>query len=166
MVSSFQVLCSKVCIYFKSSYVCYIHNPSHPAWFDQPNNILQRIQIKYLLVMWPDPPCCYFLSLRCSKFFALAIPSCSGSSHRSLLFNFYYQYLFQFPCSILSFHSGRQTTSHLSDYMGTILWRLWSQWLRTICVIINIFHKFGFQFLRYNWKEGNIPRWSVLSMWW
>jgi hypothetical protein len=43
---------------------CYKPHPSHPPWFEHPNNIRRRLQIMELLIMQLSPPSCHFVLLR------------------------------------------------------------------------------------------------------
>jgi hypothetical protein len=44
------------------SHACYIFRPSHPLWFDRPNN-RWSVQVMKLLIMQSSPVSCHFLPL-------------------------------------------------------------------------------------------------------
>jgi hypothetical protein len=52
-VSSFQDFRSKQCMHF--SHAGYMPHPSHPPWFDHPNNIWWSVQVIKLLIMQSSP---------------------------------------------------------------------------------------------------------------
>jgi hypothetical protein len=52
---------------FHFSHACCMHHPSHPPWFDHPNNIEWSVQIKKLLIMQSSPSSGHCLTIR-SKF--------------------------------------------------------------------------------------------------
>jgi hypothetical protein len=45
------------------SYACCIIHPSHPPWFDGPNNIWWSVEVMKLLILQYSPPSCLFLHL-------------------------------------------------------------------------------------------------------
>jgi hypothetical protein len=49
-----------VCIFYHS-HVCYMLCPSHPLWFDHPNNIWWSVQVMKLLIMQCSPASHHFL---------------------------------------------------------------------------------------------------------
>jgi hypothetical protein len=49
---------------FLVSNSCYMSHPSHPPWFDHPNNIWWTVQIMKLLIMQSSPASCHLLPLR------------------------------------------------------------------------------------------------------
>jgi hypothetical protein len=56
--------------------------PSHPAWFDYPNNIWWSVQDMKLLIMQSSPASCHFLPLR-SKY----SPQCPVLRHFQSMFS-------------------------------------------------------------------------------
>jgi hypothetical protein len=69
VVSSFQAFQPKLCVPFLSPHARYVPRPSHPPWFDHPNNIWWRVQTMQLLIMQFYTVSCHFIPLRskCSQ---------------------------------------------------------------------------------------------------
>jgi len=48
-------------------HACYMCCPSHPPWFDHPNNILWSVQLMNRLIMQSSPASHHYFPLRCKQ---------------------------------------------------------------------------------------------------
>jgi hypothetical protein len=59
-----SVLLSKILYAFLICHVCHMPYPSHPPWFDHPNNMWWSMQVMKLFIMQSSPSFCHFLPVR------------------------------------------------------------------------------------------------------
>ena len=94
----------------------HIPYPSHPRWFDRPNNIWWAVQITKLLIMQFSSDTCYFIPLRpqhpvLHRFQPVFLPHCKRPSFTHIQNN---RQNFSFVCFIFMLsdmhHTGRQKT--------------------------------------------------------
>jgi len=64
----------KILYAFLISIVCYMPHPSHPPWFDHPNNIWWSVQVMKLLIIQSSPASCHFFPPRFKYSPQLPIP--------------------------------------------------------------------------------------------